>query len=242
MEFSGKNSPVSFEKCKFTHSNIHYRSNLLNIMDCTFEKSIIQSKGYAVLKNTVFKDNDESFLFGAIRADNIKIKDCVFKNNQGVLNIRNYGEIKDSTFKNNRNLIDSSLHSQTVIENTTFEENHGANLIHCMGALDLKNCAFKNNEATYRFIYSSGPEDFNIIDCAFDENISKQYSQISKKGGCLKLKNCSFKGKESRIIFCSGELSLTECKFKKHHKINNINAFEISKKESEFLEGESDGF
>lgn len=101
----------------------------------------------------------------------------------------------------------------------------------------VKNCHFENNASDY--IFDVGFSKMNIENVSFEDNNCKlliKYSGGSHDaGGFLNLNEVSFKENSENIIECGGNLEINNCKFQKHHKINNESVLDIYKSEKEFI-------
>ena len=80
--YIGRNSSISFVDCKFTHSKINNGTFELplSITGCAFQKDCqIDYFRKLVLKNTLF-ENNSTYGEHMIKAKNIIIENCIFKN------------------------------------------------------------------------------------------------------------------------------------------------------------------
>ena len=240
------------ENCNFEECTI-LNEGPLTITDSKFEKNIwciITNRSTLVIENSDFEENKqilENKSFCSTTFIN-----CKFDNNIPIREkylidgYASYLTIKNCIFDNNGKIKVSSLY----IENSCFK-NNDTEILLATGTLKIANSTFKDNDALQlantndiycensSFSKNIGPltvfDTGHIINCNFENknDMGQDYDILCYKN--LTLINTSFNGRNENIILCDGELNIKDCKFKKHHKINDESVFEVSKKESEFL-------
>ena len=193
------------------------------IENCTFENSVkaIQSQGYLNVANSIFKKCDF-----AIYMDDGSIENCTFKNGGKILESskrKNTIYIKDSNFIHNH-CKEKGL--QYLFETFYYFVMHDKTTCH------IVNCNFKNNTySKYMFNWNS-QETLYLKNCIFEHN---QASIFKINRGLLKLENVEFRRTRKNVISCEGDLEITNCKFQKHHMINEEKVYDIYKSERKFL-------
>lgn len=203
-----------------------------SIKNCVFEESegtIIRTSSDLDIENCIFRNCSRIL---SIHSSTINIKDCLFE--------KNVAPIIDNTYS-------TIIHSLVTIENCDFINNKPSNTPYSYFALlkigsdrkhwTVKNCHFKNNASDY--MLDASFNKINLENVSFEDNDCKlliKYSGDSHdNGGLLNLKDVSFKENSENIIECEGNLEINNCRFQKHHKINNESVFDIYKSEEEFI-------
>lgn len=204
------------------------------IKNCIFEdsESLINSSGDLYMEKCVFRNN-KNIIY--IHSSLVKIIDCLFEKNHCYLIKNTYSTIIDS-------IVD--------IENCDFINNKSGIITKLLGVLSktqqfeisgdgkhwtLNNCHFENNSSNYIFFHKSC--DITLENVSFEGNDFELILKTSTNNdkGILKLNRVSFKEKCEDIISCSCNLEIDECKFQKHHRINEESVFDMYESEKKFL-------
>ena len=228
--------------------NTEYSSFGVKIDDSL--KEIIYDFGIeCTINDSVFEDSDGSVIKSNSLLD---IKNCIFRNCNNILRIEGSTvNINSCLFENNQsyiieNIYSSILHSQVHLDNCDFIANKSdINEILLKTSMfkvknsykhwTVKNCRFINNASNY--IFHSNFSDISFENVCFKDNdfeILLYSSTPYDKNNIVKLNNVTFNEKLEDIILCDGNLEINQCRFKKHHKINNERAFDIYESENNF--------
>lgn len=210
-----------------------------SITNSTFEdsKHLIRTSSDLNIKNCVFK-NSKKIL--SIHSSMINITDCLFENNCSYLIENTYSTvihsdvcIKNCDFINNRSKIlpeqKNNPYGKTYLFNIKNDRKHWT----------VENCHFENNAANY--IFQCNSADITFENASFEGNDFESIvifttSTYDNENGKLKLKNVSFKEKSEDIISCEENLEIDNCRFQKHHRINNESVFDIYQSEKKFID------
>ena len=255
--FNGKTLMV--DGCHFKkNSSSFYGGTIKNKGFLSFMDAIdVSSKGWEAIAGrtcSITKSVFEDSKGGLIRtSSDLDIENCTFRNNQDILSIHSSKiNIKDCLFENNQsylieNTYSSIIHSIVSIENCDFINNKPSNKSYYDSTLfrigndrkhwTIKNCRIENNASDY--ILDSSFNEITFENVSFEDNdcelLIKYTESNYEKEGSLTLKDVSFKEKSENIIECEGNLEINNCKFQKHHKINNESVFDIYKSEKKFI-------
>jgi hypothetical protein len=192
--------PLSISNCnfiEFDHRIINNEPNsIINIQSSSFKNNtrpflhatsalIHSGKDSLITFGSCYFLNNISIIYGDI-GSNLKIEDCIIDNNgMGILNCEQSNiSIVNCQFTNNMSYGDDII------------------TINSKSSIDIKNCLFKNNDAS---MFSSNIIDINlnsnidINNCRFKNNDTSSYSGIIgiNSNSNIGIKNCLFENNDT---------------------------------------------
>ena len=232
---------LSVARSVFSNSEFIRASAISNHGVLHIEESDFAQNSVKVREGIVFNDSDATLDVVMCRfSDNFTVEGNSFLNdravaifNRGVLSVESSSFISNAVNENSGGII--SNEGDLTVRTSVFKSNEmavgGAIYLHLnrFATINLYGCRFVSNKSmgyaaaingsTYADYY-----DFNIYDCEFFKNVSKDTGVIAVHSGALKIINCKFTKNRGRkyIIKNNDFLQIYNSTFEKNKAPNII--------------------